>query len=179
MSSPASAVVRVHYKVSGSYISRTVWRRATSMPTQSTATPDMTSPATSGWHSSKFEKRPKCCLRRLLSRIWVARRFAWPTNWWASCCYLLVVCVDPGVEPLSERYEGRLVFPLESDRLLWEPGIPTCQQWMSSWAGDPLLSSSLCSRRNRLPPGRESGLIVLHRVWIDRDRPGWRGRRYP
>ena len=42
----------------------------TSVPTLSTATPDMTSPATSDRHLPKFEKLAKCHLRRLLVEFW-------------------------------------------------------------------------------------------------------------
>ena len=47
--------------------------------------PDMTSPATSNRHLSKFVKRSKMPPPMTLGRIWVARRFACHTNWWASC----------------------------------------------------------------------------------------------
>ena len=57
----------------------------TFMQTWSTATPDMTSPATSGGHLSKFAKRPEMPPPTALGRLLVARRFACPTNWWASC----------------------------------------------------------------------------------------------
>ena len=73
------------------------------MPTWSKAVPDMTSPAASGRHLSKFEKRPTAvfavsrtqCQRRLqISRVKnignvselsaVAVRFG-PTLWWVYC----------------------------------------------------------------------------------------------
>ena len=58
-------VVVVHHEVSGLTISRTGSPRSPnftwlSMPTQSAVTPDMTSPATSDRHLSKFEKRSFC-----------------------------------------------------------------------------------------------------------------------
>ena len=46
-----------------------------STPSSSTATPDMTSPATSNRHLLKVEKRPK-----IPHRILVALRFAWPNQ---------------------------------------------------------------------------------------------------
>ena len=46
---------------------------------------DMTSPATSDRHLSKFEKWPKMPPPSTLIQILLARRFACPTKWWASC----------------------------------------------------------------------------------------------
>ena len=44
-------------------------------------TPDMTSPATSGGHLSKFEKNwPKMSPPMVFVRILVVRRFAWPNH---------------------------------------------------------------------------------------------------
>ena len=45
----------------------------------------MTSPTISSLHLSKFEKRPKMLPSTAFGKILVARRFAWPANWWTSC----------------------------------------------------------------------------------------------
>ena len=44
----------------------------------------MTSPATSNWHLLKHAKLPINLLPIDLGRIWVARRFTWPSNWWCE-----------------------------------------------------------------------------------------------
>ena len=61
----------------------------TSMPTYSTATLDMTSSGTSGWHFSQVQKeRPQMLSSTAFNQILVVRHFVCPTKWWASClCY--------------------------------------------------------------------------------------------
>ena len=45
--------------------------------------------ANSDQHLPKFEKRPKMLHPTVFGRILLAWRFACPTNWWASCSWLL------------------------------------------------------------------------------------------
>ena len=82
--------VSIHHKVSNWYISRTDWPRIakfdanilTDLPYSHTR---WTSPATSGQHLLKFEKRPKMPSPTALGQILVVWRFAGQTNWWAAC----------------------------------------------------------------------------------------------
>ena len=52
----------------------------TSIPVWSIATPDITSPATSGRHFNEVEKRPKWLSMTALDQILVAWRFVWPNK---------------------------------------------------------------------------------------------------
>ena len=75
----------IHKKVRSMYISRameSVNFVLTSLPTHSTATPDMASPGTSGGHLSKFKKRLKMLPPTALCQILV---LPGPTSWWAPC----------------------------------------------------------------------------------------------
>ena len=62
-----------------------------STPTESAAQPDMTSPAASGRHLLELEKMTKNAASEGLA----ARRFACPTNWWASCYTLFMTSFTP------------------------------------------------------------------------------------
>ena len=69
------------------------------MPVYSTATPDVTSPATSDWHLSEFEKKPaELPLPTALGRILVVRRFACP-----AIGGHLVLC---GGTPRQKKYKN-------------------------------------------------------------------------
>ena len=76
----------------------------TSRTTYSTAIPDMTSPATSGRHLSKFAKRPKMPPHTALGRILLVRRFACLIYWWASCS---LFCQQSGKQSCSRQLPRR------------------------------------------------------------------------
>ena len=83
-----------------------------------------------------------------------------------------------GAELLPKGYEGRHMRTSQSQSLQRTSCVPIGQRWVSQGARDALQYVAQRSRRYAVPPGRESGFPVLHRVWIAGSDTGRRGGSY-